>query len=221
MKTKIIILTVFSITAFIFSCKKEEVDTRPKDIDGNVYDTVKIGTQIWMIQNLKTTRYKDGTPIITNLNNTDWGNNRTGAYAVYDNNATNDSIYGKLYNWQAVHTGKLAPNGWHVPNQAEWTTLITYLGGQSVAGDKMKATTLWTPFFGITNTNSSGFSGLPAGFRNVIGPYDNIGFFGYFWSSTETGTSSASYCNLNYNRSDAELVATNKGNGLSVRCVRD
>lgn len=221
MKTNILILSIFSISFIIFSCKKEQVDTRPKDIDGNVYDTVVIGTQTWMVQNLKTTKYKDGTTIITNLSNTDWSNTTSGAYTFYNDSIKYKEIYGNLYNWYAVNTGKLAPEGWHVPTDAEWTTLTTYLGGEIIAGDKMKATTLWKPAAGITNTNVSGFTGLPAGNRNYNGLFTNIGGNGYFWSSTEFGTSRAWARLLSYNYSSADRDYGSKENGFSVRCVRD
>ncbi|MBK9327803.1 MAG: fibrobacter succinogenes major paralogous domain-containing protein [Sphingobacteriales bacterium] len=137
------------------------------DIDGNVYNVVKIGNQCWMKENLKTTRYNDGSAIPTGLSNTAWEATTNGAYAIYDNNAANNTTYGKLYNWYAVNTGKLAPAGWHVPTDAEWTTLTTYLGGVRVAGGPMKATTLWaSPNVGATN--SSGFTGLPAGYRAAM-----------------------------------------------------
>jgi uncharacterized protein (TIGR02145 family) len=132
------------------------------DIDGNVYNTVTIGTQCWMAENLKTTRYNDGTAILTGLSNADWQITTSGAYAIYNNDPANNTTYGKLYNIYAVKTNKLAPAGWHVPTYTEWTTLTTYLGGEAVAGGKMKATTLWSsPNTGATN--SSGFTGLPAG----------------------------------------------------------
>lgn len=191
------------------------------DIDGNVYNVVKIGNQCWMKENLKTTRYKDGTAIPTGLSNTAWQNTTSGAYAIYNNNAANNTTYGKLYNWYAVNTGKLAPAGWHVPTDAEWTTLINFLGGETVAGNKMKATILWAPFSGIANTNSSGFTGLPAGVRSNNGTFNFIGTTGLFWSSSENGTSNAWYRYLNSNNSNASSYANGKQYGFSVRCVRD
>lgn len=223
-KTKILFLIIFVFAIIVFSCKKETNNTNDStciDIDGNVYQTIRIGTQVWMKENLKTTRHNDGTSIPTGLSNTAWQNTTSGAYAIYDNNAANNTTYGKLYNWYAVNTGKLAPAGWHVPADAEWTTLTTYLGGESVAGDKMKATTLWTPYIGITNTNSSGFTGLPAGFLSANGPFGAIGGNGYFWSSTEYNASRAWTRALNYSNSDAGRIDYSKGNGFSVRCVMD
>jgi len=130
------------------SCKKKDDNNNPTttagkvtDIDGNVYDTVKIGTQIWIIENLKTTKYNDGTSIPMVTDSAAWINLTTPGYCWHKNtSASYKNTYGALYNWYAVNTGKLAPKGWHVPSDAEWTTLITYLGGDSIAGGKMKET---------------------------------------------------------------------------------
>ena len=108
------------------------------DIDGNVYETVQIGEQLWMAENLKVTHYNDGTEIPTGYSSSEWGNLSTGAYAVYGDNESNADPYGYLYNWYAVETGNLAPEGWHVATDDEYTALSDYLGGTSVAGGKMK-----------------------------------------------------------------------------------
>jgi uncharacterized protein (TIGR02145 family) len=191
------------------------------DIDGNVYKTVKIGNQIWMAENLKTTRYNDGTPIPNVTDNIEWCNLlTTGAYCYYDNYYSNNAIYGKLYNWYAVGTGKLAPKGWHVPTDAEWETLITYLGGEDIAGGKMKSTNYWkSPNKGASN--SSGFNGLPAGWRSDgVGDFFDIGEGSYFWSSTNWAK--AWFCNLEFDNSEANRYDFRwKWSGFSVRCVRD
>ncbi len=191
------------------------------DIDGNIYKTVKIGNQIWMAENLKTTLYNDGTLIPNVTNSEEWSKLTTGAYCYYDNNYSNNAIYGKLYNWYAVETSKLAPKGWHVPTDAEWETLITYLGGEDIAGGKMKSTNYWkSPNVGASN--SSGFNGLPAGCRSRYnGTFDDIGDFGNFWSSTENNTLYAGSRFLHYIISSARSYPTYKGEGFSVRCVRD
>jgi uncharacterized protein (TIGR02145 family) len=191
------------------------------DIDGNVYTTVTIGTQCWMQENLKTTRYNDGSAVAGGLSDAAWQANTSGAYAIYDNNAANNSTYGKLYNWYAVNSGKLAPAGWHIPSDAEWKTLTTYLGGDSIAGDKMKAGILWTSYPDIVNNNSSGFSGLPAGYRTSNGTYDYIGINGYFWSSTEYSSIYAWYRTLFHRYSDTYRYFNFNGYGFSVRCVKD
>jgi uncharacterized protein (TIGR02145 family) len=192
------------------------------DIDGNVYDTVVIGTQVWMNKNLRVSKYRNGNPIPTNLINTTWQNTTSGAYAIYDNTATNDSIYGKLYNWYAVADPRgLCPVGWHVPSDAEWSTLENFLDGSSVAGGKMKSVSpLWlSPNSGATN--SSGFSGLPGGNRNSSGTYVNVGYLGYWWSSTQFSTTSAWLRSLFYNNGDVNRNYYFKRFGFSVRCVRD
>lgn len=192
------------------------------DIDGNVYHSITIGNQCWMQENLKTTRYNDGTPIPTGLSNTQWQTTTSGAYAIYNDNQANNSIYGKLYNGYAVQTGKLAPLGWHVPTEAEWATLITYLGGENIAGDKMKATVTWVPFSGIVNNNSSGFTGLAGGFRYSSGEYYYLGYYGNFWTSSDYYPSGSFFRYLSYNYSYIYGNTGNgKGNGFSVRCIKD
>jgi uncharacterized protein (TIGR02145 family) len=192
------------------------------DIDGNIYDTIAIGTQVWMKQNLKVSKYRNGDPIPTNLNNTTWQNTTSGAYAIYNNTASNDSIYGKLYNWYAVADSRgLCPTGWYVPGDAELLTLENFLGGSSVAGGKMKAvSSLWTaPNTGATN--SSGFTGLPGGGRNYVGTYSGIGYYGGWWSSGQYSTPDAWYRGLYYNDGSGYRSLSTKRNGFSVRCVRD
>ena len=194
------------------------------DIDGNEYATVIIGNQVWMSENLKVTKYRDGTAIPTGLSNSEWENTTSGAYAVYDNNETHADTYGYLYNWYAVDDSRnIAPDGWHVATDAEWTTLTDYLGGTSVAGGKMKetGTSHWnSPNTGATN--ESGFTAFPGGYRNDgDGNYGNIGSSGYFWSSSEIYSSLAWERLLNYNSSEVNRYYTNKEHGFSVRCVRD
>jgi uncharacterized protein (TIGR02145 family) len=190
------------------------------DMDGNVYKTVKIGNQVWMAENLKTTRYNDGTPIPYVSDNYEWRNLTTGAYCYYKNDYSNNAIYGKLYNWYAVNTGKLAPKGWHVPTDTEWQTLVDYLGGEDAAGGKMKSTSFWeSPNKGASN--SSGFTALPAGYRLYNGTFYGIGKYGSFWSSTESDTNDAWYRSLNYDSSNAYRNNFYKDSGFSVRCVKD
>ena len=142
------------------------------DIDGNIYHTVTIGNQVWMKENLKTTKYKNATNIeYIGSDGLVWQLNTTGAYAWYNNDSTWKYTYGALYNWSAVNSAKgLCPAGWHVPSDAEWTILTTYLGGANIAGGKMKETStlLWeSPNTGATN--KSGFTALPGGYQNIIG----------------------------------------------------
>ena len=155
------------------------------DVDGNEYNTVKIGDQVWMVENLKVTKYNDGTdiPLVTDI--TDWGNLSTPGYCWYNNDqATYGNTYGALYNWHTVNTGLLCPTGWHVPSDAEWTTLTDFLGGASDAAIVLKdSTELFWPIADVA-TNETGFTALPAGYR-FNGSFDNINIAGFWWSATE------------------------------------
>ncbi len=194
------------------------------DVDGNVYNTVTIGMQVWMAENLKTTKYNEGTAISLITNNTTWKNSITGAYCWYNNNeATYKNVYGAYYNFYAVGTNKLCPTGWHVPTDVEWATLSNYLGGNSVAGGKMKetGTTHWiSPNAGATN--ESGFTALPGGFRsNGDGTFGNIGLYSFWWISTiYDGLNS---WNLSISNTDGFFATAYYGNtnGFNVRCLRD
>jgi uncharacterized protein (TIGR02145 family) len=193
------------------------------DYDGNSYNIVKIGTQIWMAENLKTTTYNDGTAIALITDNTAWQNLTTGAYCWYNNDETTyKDTYGALYNWHAVNVGNLCPTGWHVPSDEEWMTLTSYLGGQIVAGGKLKeiGTTHWlTPNTGATN--ETGFTSLPGGYRSNDGTFDNIGNYGYWWSATEFNSNSAWFQFMFYDDSYADSSDNLKALGISVRCVKD
>ncbi len=197
------------------------------DNDGNTYKTVYIGTQQWMAENLKVSKYSDGTTIPNITDNTQWQNNTTGAWSYYNNDATNNAKYGKLYNWYAVSTTtngnkNVCPLGWHLPTDAEWTVLTDYLGGTNVAGGKMKevGTVSWNSS-NTDATNTSLFTGLPGGFRNYYGSYGFIGLSGNWWSSTGNNTYSAWLRNLHTYNEDASRGYDSKSYGFSVRCLRD
>jgi uncharacterized protein (TIGR02145 family) len=194
------------------------------DVDGNSYQTVQIGTQCWTQSNLTVSKYRNGDNIPNITDGTQWSQTNTSstrAWCNYNNDANNGTTYGKLYNWYAVNDSRgLCPTGWHVPSDAEWTTLTTHLGGTSVAGGAMKSTTGWTsPNTGATNT--SGFTGLPGGSRQVSGGFQDVGNSGDWWSSSGAGSGSAwsRYLYFPY----ADVVRTNYDSryGFSVRCVRD
>ena len=196
------------------------------DIDGNVYNTVTIGTQVWMKENLKVTKYRDGTAIGTTTPATkDVSGETSPKYQwAYDGNESNATTYGRLYTWYAVTDSRgVCPTGWHLPTNAEWTTLTDYLGGESVAGGKLKeaGTTHWNS----PNTsadNSSGFTARPGGHRGYAGSFYAIGYDGYWWSATEFGTTFEWYSYLFYYTSYAGRYSYgNKYVGFSVRCVRD
>ncbi len=194
------------------------------DYDGNVYNTITIGTQVWMVENLKVSHYRNGEPIPNVSDPDDWGNLITGAFCNYDNSFSNGTTYGKLYNWYAVNDGRnIAPIGWHVPTDAEWTILTSYLGGASVAGGKLKetGTTHWaSPNTGATN--ESGFTALPGGYRFSNGTFYHIGDFGNWWSSTEANIANDAWIRaMRYDNSAVSKTGSYEENGYSVRCVRD
>ena len=191
------------------------------DIDGNSYPLVKIGNQFWFQENLKTSKYNDGTLITEVTDNTEWSNLTTGAWCNYNNNISYDSIYGKLYNWYAVETGKLCPLGFHVPTDEEWTLLTDYLGGESVAGGKLKevGTVHWnSPNEGATD--EVGFTALPGGCSDS-GSFGTVRYAGYWWSATPS-FSNLSWARGLYNDSaNVNRGNSNKINGFSVRCLWD
>lgn len=195
------------------------------DIDGNVYRTVRIGSQEWMADNLKTTRYRNGDAIANVTDNNSWFNLTSGAYCHYNNDENYVATYGRLYNWYAVNDGRnLAPAGWHVSTDADWAALMTALGGGDVAGGKLKeaGTSHWnSPNAGATN--ESGFTGLPGGYRNPDGPCAHIGNIGFWWSATldNVNADRAWRFTLRYFDSLVERNSYYFMGGMSVRCVKD
>ena len=244
---KKITFLLLAILAISFSsCKDDEdeiTDTTVSiptvtDADGNVYHTITIGTQTWMVENLKVTKYNDGTAIPNVSDATAWAALTTGAYCDYDNSTANGTKYGHLYNWYTVNTRKLAPAGWHVPTDAEWTTLQNYLIANGYNYDAtttdnkiakaLAAKTDWntsttTGAIGndLTLNNSTGFSALPGGYRLNSGSFIDFGNNGLWWSATEDSTGLAWYRYLFYDSTDLDSFSLGKRNGFSVRCVRD
>jgi uncharacterized protein (TIGR02145 family) len=214
----LVIVTVIGIRALV-SWKAREESEKYMAIDS--YKTVTIGNQVWMAENLKTTRFNDGTSIPLVTDDSLWKNSKTPAYCWYNNDeATYKATYGALYNWYAVNTGKLCPTGWHVPSDVEWTTLTTYLGGATVAGDKLReaGTTHWlSPNTGATN--ESGFTALPGGLQGSNAGFWNFGWGGYWWSSTEY--EDIIPLSLYSGHSKVFRDKESKSKGFSVRCVRD
>ena len=207
------------------------------DFDGNVYHTITIGSQVWTVENLKTTHYRDGTAIPFVTDNTAWTALSTGAYCNYNNDESIAAVYGKLYNWYAVVDSRnIAPAGWHAPSYAEWNTLANYLGGSNAAGGRLKeaGSAHWTA--PNIATNSSGFSALPGAGR-LTDPATNTCFFlspmsyeGNWWTTTPTSGSSSAWAALYirmeyYDESIFHAswgnVDYNKNTGYSVRCVKD
>jgi len=223
---------VLNVDSITFSKPKPAVGS--PTIDGYTYPTVTIGTQVWMAENLRTTKYSDGTAIPLVVDKTAWADiyyksTIQPAMCWYNNDQPTYTAnkYGALYNWYAVNPstngGKnVCPTGWHVPTDAEWATLANYLGGNGVAGGKMKTTgtSLWlSPNNGATN--SSGFSGFPGGSRYSNGSFNGISNYGYWWSFSEDDASLAWYTRLNYSNDDLGRNSYSKWEGFSVRCLRD
>ena len=199
-----------------------DTSTTVKDIDGNVYHIKRIGTQVWMLENLKTTRLHDSTALGLVTDGTYWGAATGGVYCFYDNNPANKGDYGALYNWQAVNSGKLAPKNWHVPSIAEWNVLVNFLGGATVAGGKMKETgTAHWSSPNVEATNSSGFKGLPGGYRFIDGQFVNLRFFGAWWTTTGFDAANAHSFTLRKDYGNSENIQFSKSSGFSVRCIRN
>lgn len=217
---------VMNITVKV-ECTLGYTSTPITDIDGNSYKTISLGSQVWMRENLKTTKYNDGTPIPNITVNSAWAALTTGAYCDYDNTPSNSTTYGRLYNWFVVDNnaatkvgsngGKnVCPIGWHVPSDNEWTTLTTYLGGEPVAGGKLKETgTIHWLIDNIGATNESGFTALPSGYRNN-GIYCCYGTYGYWWGSTESSNRGITNGSTWVHR-----PPNPPRSGSAVRCVRD
>ena len=192
--------------------------------DGYTYPSIVLGNgQEWMAENLRTTTYANGDPIPNVTDNTQWSTLTTGAWAHYNNDSQYENPYGKLYNWYTVADSRnVCPTGWHTPTDAEWTVLSDYLGGESVAGGKMKSTS--TQYWISPNTdatNESGFSGLPGGWRYPNGSFYDVGYSGFWWSSTEYDAGSAWSRGLDYTLGEVLRGYEDKQKGLAVRCLKD
>jgi uncharacterized protein (TIGR02145 family) len=232
----IYLFLLMGISFFIaYGCSSKDdnmIITNLQDADGNVYHVDTIGTQIWMVENLKTTHYNDNSPITQVTDPAAWTGLTTAAYCWYSNDAgTYKNTYGALYNWYAVNSGKLCPAGWHVPSDAEWTTLINYLGGTTMAGGKLKET--GTAHWATPNTgadNRMGFTALPGGSRFVgtsilftNGVFYANGSYGFWWSSTENASKTTEAWHQYLTSGSAGVVRQtgSKGLGFSVRCIKN
>jgi len=223
-----LLIMVVMILIIISSCSKEDDDSSGiKDSDGNTYKVVTIGTQVWFGENLKTTKYNDGTAIPLVTDAVTWDGLSTPAYCWMDNDITSKSTYGALYNWHAVHTGKLCPTGWHAATDNDWTTLVDYVGGAAVAGGKLKSTRTSPdahPRWDSPNTGATDeykFSALPEGGRSSGGEFRTEGKYGTWWSATEWTSSGAYLRDMYADRSDVFKGGSSKEHGFSVRCIKD
>jgi uncharacterized protein (TIGR02145 family) len=249
-----VLMTAISVSSCGEGASNEEVSSEGASKGEDTPMEVTVEKQVWMTQNLNVDKFRNGDPIPQAKTDEDWekaGTDGKPAWCYYDNDPKNGIKYGKLYNWYAVNDSRgLAPAGWHIPTDAEWTILSDYLGGEDAAGTKMKSTSGWEnygckkcdggsseykkicsackgtqsnssePFSG-NGTNSSGFSGLPGGSCVSIGNYFNVGYYGYWWSASEDGTNDAYGRKLYYDGDNLGRGSSAKVGGFSVRCLRD
>ncbi len=225
MKKMTLVLSILTFLLLVSNCKKDMLSNEGTviDVDGNIYKTVKIGNQWWMSENLRTNSYNDSTKIPLIINNNEWPLQKNGAFCWYNNDANYKNDYGALYNFHAVKTNKLCPTGWSVPTTEEWRTLLTYLGGRHEAGGKLKEKDFahWnSPNIGATN--STGFNGLPGGFRNFdYGVFLHIGELGFYWSSTSSVAGVGDFFELLCNNSDLDFCTCGGfTQGFSIRCIK-
>ncbi len=220
-------LSAYLILTIALSAIQIEVFSQITDIDGHTYKTAKIGAQTWMIENLNVSHFRNGDSI-PELREAGGANGwkfaaRMNKAGWFFNHADTNNLnkYGKIYNGFAVADARgLAPVGWHVATDAEWATLIEYLGGANSAGTKMKTTSAWDS--SGNGNNQSSFSGLPGGFRADDGSFDPLGIEGMWWSSTEAPQFNFRWCyTLIYNKASIERSNHKNGCGMSVRCVKD
>jgi uncharacterized protein (TIGR02145 family) len=193
-----------------------------QEYDGYDYATVQIGTQCWFSENLRSDHYRNGDVIPSNLDDAAWSTTTAGAQAYYDNDLANLAVYGRLYNWYAVDDARgLCPSGWHVPSDAEYTTLTNFLGGLSVAGGNMKeaGTAHWGANTGATN--SSGFTGLGHGSRYTVGDFISLNYYAYFWSSSDHSNGGSMALLLQFYVNSVQHLPASRRYGFGVRCERD
>ena len=237
------LLLVIVLTLLIFSCKKDKEETPIQetgtvtDVEGNVYKTIKIGDQWWMAENLKCTKYSNGSFIQIVSDNSEWTTTAKGAYCNYDNKTDYISTYGRLYNWFAINdSNQLAPQGWHIATDADWKTLERELGMSEAEANtlgwrgtkeaeklKIESPLGWTEVSPVWSNNSSGFTALAGGCRLFNGIWSDPGLFatGFWWTASVHDSNEAWYRYLDKKNSDIFRSHTYKNYGLSVRCVKD
>lgn len=205
-------LLLFTMFALISSCAQNETK-----------DDVKIGNQIWSAKNLDVEKFNNGDKIPEAKTKEEWNLasvNKTSAWCYYDNDKKNGLKYGKFYNWYAITDPRgIAPQGWHVPSKEEWIKLSNYLGGERIAGNKMKSTSGWD--VSGDGNNESQFNGLPGGFRFDNGEFANLASLGNYWSTTESPISNVEVLILDYGTSTTSFTPFGKGFGMSVRCLKN
>jgi len=224
LKISLVLAVLFLLS--LTNCKKENNISYGSvtDLDGITYKTIVIGTQTWMAENLRSTKYQNGDSIPMVTNAISWGNLTTGAYCNFNNTSYSDSIaaFGRLYNWIAVMDSRnIAPAGWHVPTDAEWEILANFLGGDSLAGGKLKEAGLkhWvSPNMGANN--SSGFTAIPSGFNDPYGSFWNIGLGSFCWSASASPIG-AWHRSLSYDNRILRRGESYTHSGYSVRCLKN
>jgi uncharacterized protein (TIGR02145 family) len=224
-----LVMTGIGLT-LLTSCKKTTVESstevplpagQVKDASGNIYHTVTIGTQTWMVENLKTTKFRNGDAIPQEMT-TAWGTLTSAAYCDYGNLPKNAEDYGHLYNWYAVNDSRqLAPKGWHVATDAEWITLATSVGGVNNAGPRLKeqGTVHWSA--PSNGTDNVGFKALPAGFRAPNGTYAALTIGSIWWTTTEGTSGTALNRIIDSTNLLLSVDSSPKAYGFAVRCIKD
>jgi uncharacterized protein (TIGR02145 family) len=217
----------------VSSCKKEDDDNNNNnnnlpdpdpvtDIDGNVYETVRIGTQIWTAENLKVTRYANGDSIVFGNSNVAWNANTSGAFCFYDDSIHNVSLYGLLYNWYAVNDSrKICPTGYHYPTYQEWQTFVNKIGGTVDGTKTIRAPYLWNDNDSLTS-NSNKFFAVPGGYRDQLGAYHNKKSRGFYWTANEATSDKSWFLRISTGTGETiEYDNEFKNYGYSCRCVKD
>jgi uncharacterized protein (TIGR02145 family) len=235
MKMKKLVLRVFvllSIAIIYTACNDDNEEDEPTDPNkgtvtdsqGNSYPTVKIGEQWWMAENLTSTSFSNGEDIPNVIAVGEWASTEAAGYCNFDNDSAKGDVYGRLYNYYAAVDGRnICPEGWHVPNDDEWTELVQFLGGPDVAGGKLKqtGTDLWSSPNGDA-TNETGFTAIPGGSRTAIeGLYVGLGINGGMWSTTAQSAEKAYVWNVTSTDGAMNHFDQRKNTGWAVRCVKD
>ena len=212
-------LLIVFLSGFLIPVKGQEV---LKDYDGNVYKTVKVGTQVWMAENYKVTHYRNGDPIPNIKESKQWDTLKSGAYCDLNNNPANIKAFGLIYNWYTIaDVRNVCPSGWHVPSESEWVILISFLAGVNEKGlSPISISGKVAP--NLIKLNESMFKVLPEGFRGYDGEFTGIGYGGGgWWSATEGIAGTAFYHNVNYNTAGRQHMEGPKRFGYHLRCIRD
>lgn len=222
MKKSVFILTIMTF-ALVTGCKKDKADGIVTDVEGNTYKTITIGGSTIMAENLRTTKFRDGSAISLVGFGDPWAFTTTAAYNNVNGSADNAEMYGRLYNWYVVNDSRgICPTGWHVPSNDEFTTIINALGGSLTAGGKMKET--GTDYWNAPNsgaTNSSGFSARGAGYINYLGVYKDFKAFAGYWTTMQQAPNHAYFRGFYFDLAETDNYAVDKHTGLLIRSVKD